>query len=51
MTLVDSSVWIDFLRGTATPEVGRLQQLMRRGEVMIGDLIVTEVLQGARYLN
>lgn len=48
MTLVDTSVWIDFLRGTATAEVAKLQTLLRRGEVFVGDLIVAEVLQGAR---
>lgn len=47
MVLVDSSVWIAFLRGAETPEVGRLATL-RLGEILVGDLILLEVLQGAR---
>ena len=48
MTVVDSSVWVDSLRGAATPEVGDLRRLLTRGEAIVGDLIVAEVLQGAR---
>lgn len=46
MTLVDSSVWIDYFRGTPTPETERLDQLLGTEPVLIGDLILTEVLQG-----
>ncbi len=48
MTLVDSSVWIDLLRGNATPQVGRLHALIEHGNPLVGDLILCEVLQGAR---
>ena len=48
MILVDSSVWIDFFRGTATPQVELLDALLDRERLAIGDLIVTEVLQGFR---
>lgn len=48
MILVDSSVWIDFFRGAETPEVGRLDEILRSQDVAIGDLILTEVLQGFR---
>lgn len=48
MTLVDSSVWIDFVKGTATPQVDALRDLLTAGEALVGDLIVAEVLQGAR---
>jgi len=46
MIMVDSSVWIDFFRGTRTIQTNRLLQLLGRQEAAIGDLIVTEVLQG-----
>ena len=46
MILVDSSVWIDFFRGVATPEAERLDSLLGQQELAIGDLILAEVLQG-----
>jgi len=46
MILVDSSVWIDYFRGTANPEADRLDALLGREPVAAGDLIVIEVLQG-----
>ena len=46
MILVDSSVWIDFFRGTVTPQSERLDQLLGRESLLIGDLILAEVLQG-----
>jgi predicted nucleic acid-binding protein len=44
--LVDSSVWIDYLRGTPTPEADKLDSLLGATPLAIGDLILTEVLQG-----
>lgn len=49
MTLIDTSVWIDFLNGHQTPQTSSLLQLMDAGEVLLGDLIVTEVFQGIRH--
>lgn len=46
MILVDSSVWIDFFRGTVTPQVDALDWLLGEELVAIGDLMMTEVLQG-----
>jgi predicted nucleic acid-binding protein len=47
--VVDTSVWIDYLRGIASDRVERLCTLMRRQpEMLIGDLILCEVLQGCR---
>lgn len=46
MILVDSSVWIDFFRGKASPEADRLDALLGNEPLLIGDLILTEVLQG-----
>jgi predicted nucleic acid-binding protein len=44
--LVDSSVWIDYFRGAATPEAERLDALLGVEPIATGDLILTEVLQG-----
>ena len=46
MILVDSSVWIDYFRGAATPQTDRVDQLLSSELLLIGDLILTEVLQG-----
>ena len=46
MILVDSSVWIDYFRGTPTPPTDRLDALLSTELLVIGDLILTEVLQG-----
>lgn len=46
MTLVDSSVWIDYFRGTPTAEVERLDALLGVEPILMGDLILAEVLQG-----
>lgn len=49
MILVDSSVWIANLRGQDTPSVRRLQDIDQAAEtVLVGDLILMEVLMGAR---
>jgi predicted nucleic acid-binding protein len=48
MILVDSSVWIDYFNGRATAETDALDDLLGREPVLIGDLILTEVLQGFR---
>jgi predicted nucleic acid-binding protein len=44
--LVDSSVWISYLRGTSTPRTDKLDRLLDSEPLAIGDLILTEVLQG-----
>ncbi|HHW79114.1 MAG TPA: PIN domain nuclease [Xanthomonadaceae bacterium] len=46
MILVDSSVWIDYFRGTPTPRTDMLDALLGSEPVVTGDLILTEVLQG-----
>lgn len=48
MILVDSSVWIDYFRGAATPQVELLDGLFGRRRLAVGDLIEVEVLQGVR---
>src|SRR5215475_12002015 len=44
--IVDTTVWIDFFEGTNTPQSEFLDTLVRQGDAAIGDLILTEVLQG-----
>lgn len=46
MILVDSSVWIDYFRGVVTPQTDRLDLLLGSEHLAIGDIILTEVLQG-----
>lgn len=46
MILVDSSVWIDYFRSTVTPQTDCLDALLPRELLAVGDLILTEVLQG-----
>ncbi len=48
MILVDTSVWITHLRGRQSATTARLQVAVAREPVLIGDLILLEVLQGAR---
>jgi predicted nucleic acid-binding protein len=44
--LVDSSVWIDYFRGTDTPQTERLDTLLGSEPLCVGDLVLAEVLQG-----
>lgn len=46
MILVDSSVWIDYFNGVRSPQTDTLDSLLGREPLAIGDLILTEVLQG-----
>jgi predicted nucleic acid-binding protein len=46
MILVDASVWIAFFRGEASRQADRLGELLDSGTLVVGDLTLTEVLQG-----
>ncbi|MFZ0595023.1 MAG: PIN domain nuclease [Bryobacteraceae bacterium] len=46
MILVDSSVWIDYFNGAVTSQTEKLDGLLVSEPLAIGDLILTEVLQG-----
>jgi predicted nucleic acid-binding protein len=46
MILVDSSVWIDYFNGNQTPQTDWLDSSLGNTPIIIGDLILTEVLQG-----
>ncbi|MEO7208922.1 MAG: PIN domain nuclease [Steroidobacteraceae bacterium] len=46
MVLIDTSVWIDYFNGRASPKTDRLDELLGTGDVLTGDLILAELLQG-----
>jgi predicted nucleic acid-binding protein len=48
MILVDSSVWIAHLRGRRTEETAALEAAMLNDELLVGDVVLLEILQGAR---
>ena len=48
MYLVDTSVWVDFLRGSGTPQVMALKGLLGGDDIVgVAPIILQEVLQGA----
>jgi predicted nucleic acid-binding protein len=44
--VVDSSVWIDFLNGRNAAQVRKLRSVLGTDEVIVGELMLCEVLQG-----
>jgi len=48
MMLVDSSVWIDHFRDRETEQVAKLRSARPARTILVGDLVMIEVLQGAR---
>ena len=48
MVIVDTTVWIDYLRGTINPETQWLDRELQRQRLGLTDLILCEVLQGIR---
>lgn len=48
MTVVDSSVWIDYFNGIKNRETDQLDLLLAGDVIVVGDLILAEVLQGFR---
>ncbi len=46
MILVDSSVWIDYFNGKKTPQTDWLDSSLGNTPLIMGELILTEVLQG-----
>lgn len=47
MVLVDSSVWIDWLRGLGSKAATRLSALLDEGEAALAPVVLQELLQGA----
>jgi hypothetical protein len=48
MILVDTTVWIDYFNGRLTPHTDILDRLLGEQIILIGDLILSELLQGFR---
>jgi predicted nucleic acid-binding protein len=46
MIVVDTSVWIDFLNGRDVAHTRRLRAVLGAEEIIVGDLMLCEVLQG-----
>ncbi|MGB7198483.1 MAG: PIN domain nuclease [Acidobacteriaceae bacterium] len=46
MTIVDTTVWIDYLRGAANPHTDWLDRELNRQRLGLTDLILCEILQG-----
>jgi predicted nucleic acid-binding protein len=46
MTIVDTTVWIDYLGGTANPHTEWLDRQLNQQRLGLTDLILCEVLQG-----
>ncbi len=46
MILVDASVWIDYFNGVANAQTDRLDALLGQENILMGDIIMAEVLQG-----
>jgi len=46
MILVDSSVWIDYFNGVDNKQTDSLNNVLSLKPIAIGDLILTEILQG-----
>jgi predicted nucleic acid-binding protein len=44
--VVDTTVWIDVLKGRNTPHVRHLDAVIGTSEIIVGDLMLCEVLQG-----
>ena len=48
MLVVDSTVWVDYFNGVENPQTNYLEKIADQVPILIGDLILTEVLQGFR---
>lgn len=48
MTLIDTSAWVEYLRDTGSDACERAEVLLRRGAGATTDIVMLEVLAGAR---
>jgi len=44
--LVDTSVWIDYFNGVDNKQTENLDRILSEQSVLVGDIILTEILQG-----
>ncbi|MCZ2121678.1 MAG: PIN domain nuclease [Anaerolineales bacterium] len=49
MLIVDTSVWVDYFNGIENSQTDYLDTVLDKTPILIGDLILTEVLQGFRH--
>lgn len=49
MLVVDTSVWVDYFNGIENSQTDFLNTILDKTPIMVGDLILTEVLQGFRH--
>ena len=49
MTIVDSSVWINYFNGDISAKTDRLDRLLMDGKAQLLDIILAEVLQGFNH--
>jgi len=49
MLVVDTSIWVDYFNGVENPQTDFLHAVLDKTPILIGDLILTEVLQGFRH--
>jgi predicted nucleic acid-binding protein len=49
MLVVDSTVWIDYFNGFENPHTNYLHNMLDKTQILVGDLILAEVLQGFRH--
>lgn len=48
MLVVDTTVWVDYFNGQLNPETDYLDRNLSQELILVGDLILTETLQGFR---
>lgn len=48
MILVDTSVWIDWLRAGASPATSLLDRLLDEDDIVLAPVVLQELMQGAR---
>lgn len=48
MIVADSSVWIDFFRDERNPATETIRTIAKPSQLLIGDVVLLEVLRGAR---
>ena len=48
MLVADTSIWVDYFKEPKSVYAQKLDDVLGRDEVVLGDLILTEILQGLR---
>jgi len=48
MIVVDSSVWISRLRNLSTPQTAKFDEIQDFRDVVLGDIVLMEILQGTQ---